>query len=306
MSDIELRDNEAVFKYTGLAVNEGYLEAARFGKAMLGMDGVFDEISRSHQSQHEAVKSKLLVKVLPGSIEFWLALAAVGVVADSIGLRELGKQFFGEIGKQLALRLFMKNGEVKKVDAPYIKNGKLFYALKNNDGKTLIVNHETLELYKKRGIDRYLSEIIAPLEKGNIDNLVYSYNTGTVAITSADKPYFEMPEEAVEYLDVEEVFEEAKAEKIDALCGQFVTYKALASKYPFYFQVREKQNVYGKRFILCTLADEELRPKCLDLMKLRERNILISGFGIKNTSGQYARIKITSVEKSPDNTLFEC
>lgn len=161
-----------------------------------------------------------------------------------------------------------------------------------------------LDLYKKGFLDKHLNMLVEPLESGKVDKLTYTYSNTSIEISSSDKTYFQTPEESAEELDMELEFDDNNSESITGLYGQFVTYRALASKYPFSFQVREKQDIYGKRFILCTLAEDGLRDKCLELMKSRDANILISGSGIRNTSGQYSRIKIASVEKEPPQRLF--
>lgn len=230
---------------------------------------------------------------------------AVGVLGHTLGVQEFGKQFFGEVGRQLALRLFTKNKDLKPVEQPKLEGGTLVYTFTDSAGIVFRASHETLELYKKGVLDKHLNKVVEPLENGKVDKLTYTYSNNSIEISSSDKIYFQIPEESAEELDLELEFDDRNSVPITGLYGQFVTYRALASKYPFSFQAREKQDIYGKRFIPCTLAEDGLRSKCLDLMKSRDVNILISGLGIKNISGQYSRIKITSVEKEPPQKLFD-
>lgn len=50
MSVIKPQESTAVFRYTGEGVAEGYLGAQSFGEAILGLNGVFIEISKAAKS----------------------------------------------------------------------------------------------------------------------------------------------------------------------------------------------------------------------------------------------------------------
>lgn len=93
-------------------------------------------------------------------------------------------------------------------------------------------------------------------------------------------------------------------EEIPPMRGRLVVYRALASKFTFYFQPREKQEIYGKRFIPCRLAPGVSEEKCLELMKSYYGNIVIRGRGIKSKRGFYREIEISSLEKEEQLRLF--
>jgi len=76
-----------------------------------------------------------------------------------------------------------------------------------------------------------------------------------------------------------------------------------ASKYPFRFQPREQQKLYGKRFILCMLADESKRDEYIELMKSYIGNVILKGIGIKDSDGRFTKIKTSSIEKDEDPEL---
>jgi len=94
------------------------------------------------------------------------------------------------------------------------------------------------------------------------------------------------------------------AEEILSMRGRLVIYRALASKFSFYFQPREEQGIYGKRFIPCSLAPGISQDQCLESMKSYYGNIIIRGRGIKNKKGVYREIEISSLEKEEQLRLF--
>lgn len=86
--------------------------------------------------------------------------------------------------------------------------------------------------------------------------------------------------------------------------GRLVIYRALAPRFAFYFQPREKQNIYSKRFIPCYLGPGVSENECIELMKSNYGNIIIRGRGIKNKNGFYREIEISSLEKEEQLHLF--
>lgn len=93
-------------------------------------------------------------------------------------------------------------------------------------------------------------------------------------------------------------------EEIPPIRGRLVIYRALAPKFTFYFQPREKQSIYGKRFIPCRLGPDASESECIELMKSHYGNIIIRGRGIKNKNGFYREIEISSLEKEEQLRLF--
>lgn len=296
-----------VLKFQGPSVKEGIIEAEKLGKVILATNDALKKIA-SAKAEYKGIKPILKVQVRQGSVEIALFIAAAGYLAKTIGINELGKGYFGELGKQLALKQFAKNKPVTREGQPKIDNRKMYVTIINTEGSKKVVDVESLKLFWDKLLDKDLSAIVEPLEKDQIESLQLlvtedSVQTNIAEVEVKDKEYivkddaFELePEEAQE-------FDDKQAEIVDSLKGKLVSYQALASKYPFKFQPREQQKLYGKRFILCMLADENNRDEYIELMKSYIGNVILKGIGVKDSEGRFTKIKISSIEKDEDPEL---
>jgi len=299
-----------VIKYEGPELIEGLIGAQEVASAILGLQNAFKKLSPKKKEWTE-LKPVLKVKFHKGSLEIIGIIVATAIVADRVGLTEFSKSFFGEMGKQLAIRKFSKGNDVTKVGPPRVENGKMYTAIRDIDGNEILIPSESYELYKNRTLEKEIAAIVGPIEPKKINSLKYTYpsddKSETIKVSAAEKSFFE-ENTALETdvsIELEEDFNDAIAEDIPPLSGKLVAYQALALKYPFYFQPRESQKMYGKKFIPCMLADEKKRDDYIELMKTQHSgNLIITGKGIKDESGAYRLIKIESVEEDKPLQLF--
>lgn len=299
---------KASIRYVGEAVEDGTIEAEKLGKAVLGLNGAM----KKYLSLRPEVRIQnpcLRVSINKGSIEIALYVTAASMIIGSIGLSEFGKAFFGELGRQLALKLFAKNEKIGIEGRPFIKKGKMYRKVFNAKGETREVEVESLDLFNSKYFDYDLAAVVEPLEKKQVDRIQYRFNVGSeinesIEIDESDKSYFENMPELILEDELNKEFNINEADKIEGIRGKLVAYQALASKYPFQFQPREQQKLYGKRFIPCMLQDESRRDEYIELMKSYVGNIIIRGWGIKDTGGRYTRISISSIEKDEERDFF--
>jgi len=301
-------ESVGIIKYIGPDVKDGTIDTEKLGKALLGLNDAFKKIL-SQNVEYKKIDPVLKVFLQKGSVEIAAYVAAGVVVAQQVGLFEIGKQFFGEIGRQLALKKFAKNGSLTKEGRPEIDGGKMFVIVVNIDGEKKKIDAVSYNLFNKKIIDKSLLAIIEPLEKDKIDKVqcINNYNDKSeleiVEIMESDKVYYEDVEDLEFESKNEEDFDENVAEKIEGLKGRLVSYQALASKYPFNFQPREEQKLYGKRFIPCKINDQNKKDEYIELLKSYVGNVIIRGIGIRDFSGRYIKIKIYSVEKDEEQFL---
>lgn len=298
--------NYSYIKYEGPAVAEHTMDAQKLGRSILGLDGAFKKFYAKDKKWIE-LRPALRIKTNSSSYEIAAVVVALAYAADKIGLTELTKGFFSEIGKQLALRKFARGKELTKDGRPTIEDGKMYVTVINVKGDKNKVDAKTFYDYKSFNKD--IAAIVDPIEPEQINHMRYGYkvdnqNPEDVVVKATDKEFFMESEAIVLEEDMEEEFDDALAEDIEPIRGKFVAYKALAVKYPFQFQPREKQDIYGKRFIPCLLADENKRDDYIELMKSYIGNVIIYGRGIKDEQGRYRKVKITNVKKDEPPSLF--
>ena len=305
---MEDRHTTGILKYIGPDVKDGSIDTEKLAKALLGLNDAFRKISNQN-SDNKRFEPFLKVSFKKGSFEIVASIAAGVYVAKEAGLLELGKQFFGEVGRQLALKKFAKNGDLTKDGRPEINDGKMYVVVINKDGDRQKINAVSYNLFERKILNNSLAAIVSPLEKDKIEKVqCINFNNSDsqqdiVEISETDTDYYKENETCVLESDYEGDFESNNAEKIDGMTGRLVSYQALASKYPFNFQPREQQRLYGKRFIPCMINDPNKMDEYIELMKSYIGNVIIRGVGIKDESGRYSRIKIYSIEKDEENLL---
>lgn len=294
-------------KYEGPAVADHTMDAQKLARSILGLNSAFKKFYSKEKKWIE-LKPVLRIKTNPSSYEIAAIIVALAIAAEKFGLTELTKGFFNEMGKQLALRKFAQGKELKKEGQPVIEGGKMYITVVNINGDKNRVEAATFNRFKE--LDKDISLIVDPIEPKQIDRMKYGYNIGgqkgeDVVVEATEKEFFMEPEIIIAEEDLEEEFDDTIAEDVEPIRGKLVAYQALATKYPFQFQPREKQDVYGKRFIPCILADESKRDDYIELMKSYVGNVVIHGLGIKDEGGRYRKIKITRVDKDEHPSLFQ-
>ena len=298
--------SEVLLEYKGPAVEDGFISADRMIQAVSGINNAYKKF---------AAKKKIPVSKLPelrlstksGSWELIGVIAAVGYTADKLGITEFSRNFFGEVGTQLALKLFAKKEEIKLADKPQIESGVMYVILINSKAEQIKVNAEAWEFFKSKLIDKEISQLVSPIEESKIDTLKYAYKTpranAEISINQQDRQY--LVEEEQPKVDLDEDFDDSKAETLPPLKGRLVAYNALASKYPFQFQPKGEQEGVKKFNIPCAVDEDDVNKFIELLKKAREGNFIINGIGIKDDSGLFKKMKITNVEEDRKPTLFD-
>lgn len=302
----EQRDYSYI-KYEGPAVDDNAMDAEKLAHAILGLNSAFRKFYFKEKKWVE-LKPVLRVNTEPGTLTIAAIIVAVAYAAEKFGLTELTKGFFNEMGKQLALRKFAQGKELKKEGQPVIEGGKMYITVVNINGDKNRVEAGTF--FRLKDFDKDVAAIVDPIDPEQIRRMRYGYEIDgqkgeDVIIEANEKEFFIDQEVLILEEDMEEDFDDTLAEEIPPMKGRIVAYQALATKYPFQFQSREKQDVYGKKFIPCILADESRRDDYIELMKSYVGNVVIRGLGIKDEHERYRKIKITSVEKDEHPSLFK-
>lgn len=301
--------NRALLKYEGPNVENGTIEAEKLGKAILGVNNIYKKILTTKGKEVSKLEPKLEVTIKKGSIEIWFIVCTTAFVAEKLGITEFSKSFFAEVGKQVALKIFAKKNEIKKIGRPFVEDGIMYTKVQNLEGKVEAFDSESIETFSRHTFDKDLTAIVEPLESNGIDKVTYQYEFGdfkkVIEVKPEEKPYF-ITEEPEEKLDLDEEFDESSAERTPEMHGRLVTYNALASKYPFIFQPKRQSEKFGRRSIYCMLDNEESRDEYLELMKSSHSgNLIIKGWGIKNQKGFYKKIKIDSIVEDRTPSLFD-
>lgn len=301
----EQRDYSYI-KYEGPAVDDNVMDAQKLARAILGLDSAFRKFYSKEKKWIE-LKPVLRVNTEPGTLTIAAIIVAVAYAAEKFGLTELTKGFFNEMGKQLALRKFAQGKELKKEGQPVIEGGKMYITVININGDKNRIEAGTF--YRLKDFDKDVAAIVDPIEPEQIHRMRYGYEIDgqkgeDVIIEASEKEFFAEEETLFVEEDLEEDFDDRLAEEIVPMRGKLVAYQALATKYPFQFQPREKQDIYGKRFIPCMLEDESKRDDYIELMKSYIGNVVIRGLGIKDEHERYRKIKITGVEKDEHPSLL--
>lgn len=239
--------------------------------------------------------TELILDLVPAIAETIYHATLTGVVMNQLGIKEFGKQFFGTIGKQLALKLFEK-GKKLKTASMSVKNGEVFVALKNHEGESINVLETDWLSYKK--MHSQLAELVQ-LEKGKEEKIKVGYKEKNENIDVAEVSY-ESKKDFSELLDdeegelMEEEFDIDDAEKIK-IVGRFIDFHGLARKYHFSFQARKDVENFGRQKIHC-MTEELDNSKILDLLKLENaKNVCVHGWATRNWEGKVDKMKIEFV-----------
>lgn len=293
-------------KYDGPGLKDGAVPAAKFGNALIGLDKTLQKLTRRDTKLKDIKVTLQLIETKKKCLDALFTIAQIALIAEVFGVREFTKKFFGELGTQLALKIFSRNEKLTKIDGPpTIKDGIMVSNVINTNGEKKEVNAESLQIFNTHVLDKDLRLITDVLDPQKINLLKYGYKYNEIAketsVHGNEKDYFSTDEPI---LDFEEDFDESIAEDIPPMIGKLVAYQALATKYPFKFQPREKQDTYGKRFIPCMIVDEKKRDDYIELMKSYIGNVIIQGRGIKDEKGSYNKIKIISVVKHENPKLL--
>lgn len=302
-----MSDLSGKIKYEGPSVEEHAMDAQKLGKTILALNSAFKKYY-SKEKKWVDLNPVLRIRTNPGSYEIAAIIIALAVAAERFGVAELSKGFFGEMGKQLALRKFSKGKELTKEGNPVIEDGKMYVTVINVDGDHNKVEADTY--YRLREFGNDIATIVDPVDASAIQRMKYKYpsdndNNEEVTVSADEREYFETEDIQTQEIDLEEDFDETKAEEILPIKGKLVAYQAMATKYPFQFQPRERPDVFGRRFIPCMLENESKRDDYIELMKTAHRGyVIVRGRGVKDSSGLYRKLKIVSVEEDIDPTLF--
>lgn len=295
-------------KFYGPSVDEGMIDIEKIGSSLIALNKMFKKYAKSEESKNISLK---LGNIKKGSTEVNIffeqiipivqpvaTTTSVLLIAKSIGITELGKQFFGTIGQQVALKLFSKG---KKLDKQkYVtENGKIYVLVKNTEGEEKRFPKEIYDSQKE--FSTPLKDLVQ-LEDNTEEKMEVGYyendTSQKVAEIKVDqKVFFNVDEETSFEERLEEEFDESKAQNIKII-GKFVDYFGMAQKYHFSFQARKNQEEIGKQKILCKTDDLNV-SEIIDLLKpeKQENNICISGKATKSSDGKIDKIKIDWVNE---------
>lgn len=295
-------------KFFGPSVEEGRIDVEKIGTSLIALGKLYAKYSK--QSGDEKISLKLgkikknctevniyfdqIVNVMQPAAQTLPYL----LIAKGVGITELGKQFFGTIGQQWALKLFSRGQKVEKIKET-VKNGKIFVIVKNVDGEEKFIPKEIYDNQNEYAAP--LRDLIQ-LEEKKEEKLEIGYYQGSQSkkiaeVNYGQKAYFTSVREVANNERLEEEFDESKAEEIKII-GKFVDYYGMAYRYHFSFQARKKQEEIGKQKILCIISGIEI-SNIIDLLKPenQEKNICIFGKATKNNEGKIDKIKIEFISK---------
>lgn len=294
---------------------DGSVDISKAWKSLLSLDRFFRKYQKENFKNEESdfiIKisgvNKNCSELLLDIVEMVKNLAPIGTYAisagyilDKVWVTEFGKQFFGTLGEQLALKLFAKGKEVKK-EKEIIKEQIVFVQLANAQWDKKIVTKQEWENFMK--LSPYLDGF-AQLEKWKEERLVVGYKNSnweekiTGEITYQDKEFFGtyVPASMEDRMNDPVDWTKGKKEKI---IGRFVDFYWLAHKYHFAFQARKNQEEIGKQKILCVVEESEI-SRLLDYLKPEfDKNICIYGQAIRDWEDKVDKIKIEWVNEDED------
>lgn len=293
-------------KYFGPSVDEGKIDIEKIGNSLIALNKLYKKYNKSEHLKTFSLKlgkitknctevSIYLEQIVPiiQPVAITASLLMVAKIADYVGITELGKQFFGTIGQQIALKLFSKGKKINK-QKDLVENGKLYVLLKNTEGEEEKFLKEIYD--SEREYSNALKDLVQLEEKKEEEIEIGYYENSSSHIVAdirvAQKEYFYTDDEYNFEDRLEEDFDESKAINIKII-GKFVDYFGMAHKYHFSFQARKNQEEIGKQKILCKTEGLNL-SEIIDLLKpeKQEKNICISGKATKNNDGKIDKIKI--------------
>lgn len=308
-------------KFLGEAVEEGKISPAKAGKSLIALERFFknyvSDVYKLEKDQKLAIKlggiRKSCTEVQIFFEQIVPVAAPVAVTtslflgAKAIGLTEFTKQFFGTLGKQLALRILSKGKRLKE-GKRFVRGQTVFVPLTNVDGDRETVTAEDWENFKR--LYPYIQGFVQ-LDKDETMKVGYiegNEQVETAVVKFSDRAYIE--DSHSESIDdrIKEPFDESKAQDMKII-GKFVDYYGLAHKYHFSFQARRSQNEIGKQKILC-IVDEGRISEVIDHLKPeRSANMSIFGKATRDADGKVDKIKIDWISEdinfNPDQTTID-
>lgn len=302
---------EAYIKFSGPSVNEGEINAGKIGASLVALDKLFKKytktIAKDHDKQFE-IKIKGLQK---GSTNVQVIIEQIipiaqplvegtswYLIAKAIGITEFGKQFFGTIAQQLVLKMFAKGKRLKE-EKRFLEDQIVYIKLINIDGKEKCITLTDWENYKTLYPESKGLVQIDPEETMTIGYKENNEKYDLALISYQEKEYFDSDlEESLEER-AKDPFNEKDAEPV-SIIGRFIDFYGLAHKYPFAFQARKQQDVFGKQKILCMVNEKDI-SNIIDYLKPNNsKDLCIAGKATKDFDGKIDKIKIDWFSEDPD------
>lgn len=298
-------------KFYGSSVDEGKIDIEKIGNSLIALNKLFKKYAKPEESKSISLKlgnikknctevniffEQIIPILQPVATTTTLLMGAK--IADYIGITEFGKQFFGTIGQQVALKIFSKGKKIDKQN-DVIENGNIFVLIKNSEGEEKLFPKEIYDSQKE--FSTPLKSLVQLEDSGDEKMEVGYYHDKTsqkvTEINVGQKDFFNVDEETSFEERLEEEFDESKAQNIK-IVGKFVDYFGMAQKYHFSFQARKNQEEIGKQKILCKTDDLNV-SEIIDLLKpeKQENNICIFGKATKSNDGKIDKIKIDWVNE---------
>ncbi len=289
-------------KFFGPSVEEGKIDIEKVGNSLVALNKLFKKYSKQKNGglslklggiKKNCTEVNIFMEQIVPVIQPVAKVTTGLLIAKSIGLTELGKQFFGIVGQQLALKLFSKG---KKIDAVrYSTESKIpSVLLKDAEGREQWFPKEIWDLQKD--FSPALRDMIQ-LEAGREEKMQIGYYDKDKAkklgeVGYGQKGFFDEEKDTTFDERLDEKFDEEQAQEVK-VAGKFVDYYGLAHEYHFSFQARKAQRETGKQKILCKVEEEKI-THFIDLLKPenQEKNIYIGGLAVKTADGKIDKIKI--------------
>ncbi|MFZ2193480.1 MAG: hypothetical protein WAV31_04525 [Candidatus Moraniibacteriota bacterium] len=298
-------ENEFVgyLKFFGPSVDDGKIDIEKIGNSLIALNKIYRKYSKQQKQndlflklgkvQRNCTEVNVYLQQIATIAQPVVQTATWALIAKSSGIAEFGKQFFGTVGQQLALKIFSKGKNLEK-KKEFAEDGNIFVLARNMDGDEKIFLKEMYDTQKDYVC---LSELVQ-LEKEKEEKMKIGYyhnskpkDVGEVKLS--EKEFFKSTESNINFEEkLDEEFDETKAEEIK-IVGKFVDYYGLAHKYNFSFQARKDQDEIGKQKILCKTDNLNI-SEIIELLKpeKQEKNVCIFGKATKNNDDKIDKIKI--------------
>lgn len=288
-------------KFFGPSVDDGSIDIEKIGTSLVALNRLFKKCVPQEDSSRVSLKLEgvrknctelnLIFEQIAPLAQPVAAGTGFLLVCKAIGLDELGRQFFGTVGNQLALKLFSKGKKLDELKTLPV-NGEICVEIRNAEGETRTVTKREYDLLAETA--PHLKDFIQ-LEPGREESMKLGYYEGGVlkeisTVSVSEKECFQVAEKQNFEDRLNEDFDEASA-KPERIVGKFIDYHGLAHKYHFTFQARKNQSETGKQKILCKV-DESRASEFIDLLKPehQEENICIGGKATQSPDGKIDKI----------------
>ncbi|MFC1637813.1 hypothetical protein ACFL2R_00170 [Patescibacteria group bacterium] len=297
-------------KFFGPEVDDGRIDIEKVGNSLIALNRIYKNFSKQHDKKDLSLKLggikkncteiNIHLEQIAAVVKPAVSTASWLMVAKSSGVMEFGKQFFGTIGQQLALKLFSKGGKIEKVKE-FIEKDNVFVRVRNVNGEEKVFLKDDYDNQKEysgalKNLVQLESEKEDKMEVGYYQNC----NAKKVAEVNHDqKKYFSAIKKDLNIEDrLNESFDDSETEQIK-IVGKFVDYHGLAHKYNFSFQARKNQEDIGKQKILCIIEGDKISDIAIDFLKPKnqKKNICIFGEANRNSEGKIDKIKVEWVNE---------